>query len=101
VRNAIRDGRAHDQGRTKLNGRTVERIRIDPCPPGQASHCTDTLAAEGGYAYVDPKTYYPVEIRSGNITRFSTYEYLPRTAANLALTNIRAQHPHARLTARG
>jgi hypothetical protein len=55
----------------------------------------------GGYAYVDPKTYYPVEIRSGNITRFSTYEYLPRTAANLALTNIRAQHPHARLTARG
>ncbi len=52
-------------------------------------------------AYVDPRTYYPVEIRvDGNITRFSTYEFLPRTAANLALTNIRAQHPHARLTGR-
>lgn len=100
VRNAIRAGRAHDQGRTTLLGRTVERIRVDPCSPNKPSSCTAPLAAVGGYAYVDPKTHYPVEIRpngAGTI-RFSTYEYLPRTAANLALTNIRAQHPHARVT---
>ena len=102
VRTAIRDGRAHDQGRTSLYGRTVERIRVDPCPPSKPTLCTDTLTEEGGYAYVDPETYHPVEIRIGSdITRFFTYEYLPRTAANVALTNIRAQHPHARLTARG
>jgi hypothetical protein len=93
VRNAIRAGRAHDQGRTTLHGRTVERIRVDRGPWG------------GGYAYVDPETYHPVEIRidggAGGVTRFATYEYLPRTAANLALTNIRAQHPHARVTPRG
>lgn len=100
VRTAIRDRRAHDQGRTSLYGRTVERIRVDPCPPSKPTLCTDTLTEEGGYAYVDPKTYHPVEIRIGShITRFSTYEYLPRTAANLALTDIRAQHPHATMSA--
>jgi hypothetical protein len=29
------------------------------------------------------------------VLRFETYEALPRTAANLALTDIRAQHPDA------
>jgi hypothetical protein len=104
VRTAIRAGRAHDQGRTRLNGRTVERIRVDPCPPSHSTVCRpDTLTEAGGYAYVDPETYYPVEIRidGAGTTRFSTYQYLPRTAANLALTDIRAQHPHARVTARG
>jgi hypothetical protein len=110
LRRAIRSGLAHDQGRTTLNGRTVERIRIDPCPPKSAftdpSPCTDLVwSSGGGYAYVDPETYYPVEIRlsvggGADVIRFATYEYLPRTAANLALTNIRAQHPHARLTDR-
>jgi hypothetical protein len=102
VRDAIRAGRAHDQGRTTLHGRTVERIRVNPCPPNKPSLCTGGLIADGGYAYVDPKTHYPVEIRAGGgTTRFATYEYLPRTAPNLALTNIRAQHPHARVTPRG
>jgi len=100
VRSAIRDGRAHDQGKTTLSGRTVERIRVDPC---NKPACKDSLPEEGGYAYVDPETYHPVEIHinGAGTTRFSTYEYLPRTATNLALTNIRAQHPHARLTDRG
>jgi hypothetical protein len=113
VRTAIRTGRAHDLGRTRLNGRTVERIRVDPCPTsnpalkqnGFPGVCRpdDTLAEAGGYAYVDPETYYPVEIRTdgAGTTRFFTYEYLPRTAANLALTDIRAQHPHARVTTHG
>jgi hypothetical protein len=101
VRTAIRAGRAHDQGRTRLDGRTVERIRVDPCPLSRFTGCRrdeDTLTEAGGYAFVDPETYHPVEIRmDGSTTRFSTYEYLPRTAANLALTNIRAQHPHAQV----
>ena len=66
--------------------------------------------------YVDPETFYPVEIvvtyyqveivggpgtssysqvRFRDVMRFLTFEYLPRTAANLALTDIHAQHPNA------
>ena len=33
------------------------------------------------------------------VVRFLAYEYLPRTQANLALADIRAQHPNA--TVRG
>ena len=90
LRRALHTGNARDEGRTKRDGRTVEHIRIK---------------AGDGYewdAYVDPDTYYPVEIdRPGEAEwadaqiRFRAYEYLPRTAANVALTNIRAQHPHA------
>jgi hypothetical protein len=105
LREAISAGRAHDEGKTQLDGRTVERIRIDPlsaCPfPG--------CPREPSYAYVDPETFYPVETHGPEIAgagsrvfarlqivkRILTYEYLPRTAANLALTDIRAQHPQA------
>jgi hypothetical protein len=53
--------------------------------------------------YVDPETFYPVEIRGPAglgkpvwlASRYLTFEYLPRTAANLALTDIEAQHPEA------
>jgi hypothetical protein len=57
---------------------------------------------------VDPETFYPVEthapgvmVEPGGVVRFHVvirypmFEYLPRTAANLALTDIRAQHPDA------
>jgi hypothetical protein len=111
LRAAISAGRAHDEGKTQLDGRTVERIRIDTaclplanCPRGPV------------YLYVDPETFYPVEVvatfdqveivggpgtssyshvRVRDVTRYLTFEYLPRTAANLALTDIRAQHPTA------
>jgi len=93
LREAISAGRAHDEGETQLAGRTVRRIRVDP---------------ERLYTYVDPDSFYPVAEHGfmgvGNgqvmarfrvVRRYLTFEYLPRTAANLALTDIRAQHPNA------
>jgi hypothetical protein len=104
LRGAIAAGWAHHDGKTELEGRTVERIRLDiplncPDPP-----------CEPSYAYVDPETFYPLQFEGlhgailqgdGSVRRFHiverylTYEYLPRTSANLALTDIRAQHPDA------
>ena len=104
LRESIRAGTAHDEGRTQLDGRMVERIRIDP--PSGCARCSRKPA----YAYVDPETFYPIRIESphayvvtpgrpvirlGVVVRTLAYEYLARTAANLALTDIRAQHPDA------
>jgi hypothetical protein len=108
LRRAIRAGNAYDEGKTKRDGRTVERIRLSDCPPSNPV-CPD--GPTYAYAYVDPDTFYPVEIDEPGIpyvpgysdgtpstfTRFIAFEYLPRTPANLALTSIRAQHPHARV----
>jgi hypothetical protein len=97
-REAIDRGRAHDEGETELDGRIVRGIRVEPCPD-------DDCPREASYVYVDPNTFYPVEIRGpaysdaqkvGDfVFRYRTYEYLPRTQGNLALTDIRAQHPEA------
>ena len=106
LREAISGGRAHDEGKTKRDGRTVEQIRIDPPPACHEPSCFRVST----YAYVDPASFYPVEtdcncgvialpgrpaVRLRMVTRYMTFEYLPRTAANLALTDIHAQHPHA------
>jgi hypothetical protein len=104
LRAAIREGRAHDEGTTQLDGRTVRRIRFEPgCP---VPPCSGT-----GHAYVDPETFFPIReewptgyavvaadgrvYRFDVVVRYLAFEYLPRTAANLALTDIRAQHPDA------
>lgn len=91
LRNAISAGRAHLEGRTQLDGRTVERIRIDPFP----RICFGDPNAEcASYAYVDPETFSLVRTeRHGIIDRYLTFEYLPRTPANVALADIQAQHP--------
>jgi len=97
LREAIDYGLAHDEGTTQLRGRTVERIRLDPPPDCDA----DQVCRPPTYLYVDPETFYPVEIHNpefrgvSSVTRFLTFEYLPRTPANLALTDIRASHPDA------
>jgi hypothetical protein len=102
VRKMIKEGRAHREGTTQLDGRTVERVRFDPpasCPAGP-SHCP----TEPEYGYFDPKTLFPVAWEYArdpmfplvrNRERYLAYEYLPRTDANRALTDIRAQHPDA------
>jgi hypothetical protein len=103
ARKLIGEGRAHREGTTRLDGRTVERVRFDPpasCPAPAAGHCP----TEPEYGYFDPETLYPVAweyardpvfpgIRQRE--RYLAYEYLPRTDDNLALTDIRAQHPDA------
>lgn len=106
LRQALRAGRAHDEGETELDGRTVVRIRIDPPPPSRCRHCPQAPA----FVYVDRETFYPVEEhwpsiltagavplpgpprRVDIVVRYSVFEYLPRNAANLALANIKAQH---------
>jgi hypothetical protein len=115
LREAISAGTAHHEGKTQLDGRTVERIRIDPpsdCPDPRdpPDLAAPPCSREPGYWYVDPETFYPVRtegtgflmevggsdvLRLRIVERFLTFEYLPRTAANLALTDIRAQHPNA------
>jgi hypothetical protein len=103
VREMISEGRAHREGTTQLDGQTVERVRFDPpvsCPAPAQGHCP----TEPDYGYFDPETLYPVAwdyardptrplVRGRD--RYEAYEYLPRTDANLALTDIRAQHPDA------
>jgi len=105
LRAAISAGGAHDEGTTQLDGRTVQRIRIDPPSSCSIPVCTP----KPSYAYVDPKTYYPVQLEGPGyitppggpvvqlhtVTRYLTVEYLPRTAANIALADIQAQHPGA------
>jgi hypothetical protein len=100
LRDAISEGRAHEAGSAQLDGRTVQRIDLDlphnlpaDAPPLPAN--APAIHAEA-YAYVEPETFHPVEIVYGLDTyRFLAYEYLPATPANLALTDIQAQHPHA------
>ena len=91
----------------QLDGRRVRRIRIDPPSDCPGSSCP----RKPNYAYVDPETFYPVQIecedrggvalpgrpvlRLHMVTRLTYEPLLPRTAANLALTDIRAQHPDA------
>ena len=94
LRKALANGDARDEGKVRLDGRIVERIRV--CPPGRCQ--------VPSYWYVDPKTFSPVrlddraffgDVEFAMVTRILTYEYLPRTAANIALADIRAQHPDA------
>jgi hypothetical protein len=104
LRESISAGSAHDEGRTQFEGRVVQRIRVDP----ESTCAFPACPREPFYWYVDPKTYYPIAAEGGGgiqaekvfvpldvVVRYLAYEHLPRTAANLALTDIRAQHPDA------
>jgi hypothetical protein len=109
LRQAIESGRANDEGMTEIDGRAVRRFRLD-CPPPDPRFVFPCARPE--YLYMDPETFLPVEwdspasftfgnpvtgeyLRFDIVWRYLAIEYLPRTDDNLALTDIRAQHPDA------
>ncbi len=100
LRAAIAEGRAHEAGSTTLGDRSVRRIDIDlshrrpaDAPPLPADHPRLHSSALA-FALVEPGSFHPVEIVYGLQTyRFLNYEYLPATAANRALSDMRSQHP--------
>jgi hypothetical protein len=91
----LRSGGAREDGRVTVHGR--EAIRI-------------VAPAQGMTLLVDARTYEPIEWsspvtgigttpdRGVQTTRFETYERLPATESNLALLDLRAQHPGAKVT---
>jgi hypothetical protein len=102
LRAAIAAGRAHEAGTATLDGRTLRRIDIElprelpaDAPPLPAGH---PVFHSEAFALVEPASFHPVEIVYGLETyRFLAYEYLAASAANLALTDIRAVHPRAKI----
>jgi hypothetical protein len=91
----LRSGEAREDGRVTVGGR--EAIRI-------------VAPADDTTLLVDARTYEPIEWSSPvtgigttpdtgvQTTRFETYERLPVTESNLALLDLRAQHPGAKVT---
>jgi hypothetical protein len=100
LRAAIAEGRAHEAGVSDREGLDLLRIDLDlpkRLPAGAPPLPANALVFHRqAYAYVEPATFRPIEIVYGRDTyRFLAYEYLPASAANRALTDIRAQHPTA------
>jgi hypothetical protein len=102
LRQAIEEHRAHQAGTTTVDGRRVLRIVLDlpdrlpaDAPPFPRGAPIVRVAA---FAFVEPGSFHPVEIDYGGaVYRFLAYDYLPATAGNLALADIRARHPRARV----
>ena len=63
LREAIGAGRAHDEGETQVDGRTLRRIRVEPLVRLSASRAVRTSPATW---YVDPETFYPVQAEGPN-----------------------------------
>jgi len=92
IRQYLAAGKMKVIGDATLNGRRVVKLR------SVSSEETDEL-------YVDQNTYYPVRLTSrfsGHphdlaVLKFTTYRYERDTPATRALTNIRSQHPQAKL----
>jgi hypothetical protein len=93
IKKAIATGKAIDAGKTTINGHTVEEIR-------------SATTSDTSRIFVDPETFDPVEAtttadinghQEPTVIRFLTYQHIPATPANLRLTNIKAEHPHAKL----
>lgn len=108
VRSALAAGTAHLDGRTVIDGEQAIRITLTT---------RDIDGRTGMVIYLaDARTYHPIEIRYLSLAafsyplepifarrgwsltlRFQTFRYLNDSASNLALTNIRVQHPNTRI----
>ena len=94
VRRDLSKGTLRARGTTNVDHRPAEVLEY-------------TSPGDTEYLYVDPSTYYPIELQSDLsspsgrlvlVVKFLAFRYLPATPANLKLTNIQAEHPSARLT---
>jgi len=118
IKKALTSGRAQVDGKTTVRGHDVVRIRVS----ARLYDRLEPIALD----FVDAHTYRPVRIAiTSNVGRarlafpltsitflpygrygpgraeprydFEAYRHLPATAGNRKLTNVRAQHPHARI----
>jgi hypothetical protein len=86
------------------NAQVVGTTTIQGTPAYELSVSGSGDPWENGTAYVAQSDYRPllIETTADNETiDFSTYEYLPATAANLALLDLVAQHPGANVVQGG
>lgn len=103
LRRAVAAGKAALAGRITVDGRSL--LRIVPTAPQRYGVWVD---------YVDAATLRPVRLElsglpvrgkdgvphlSTSVTTVTSYEYLPPTAHNLRLADIRARHPAGKVAA--
>ena len=94
LRAMVHSGQATVVQHTTFAGVPAYEIRVS----------TSSDASLNGTAYVAASDYRPLQIntpRNGGVVKFSTYEYLPATAANLRLLDLTAAYPAARVVKAG
>jgi hypothetical protein len=100
LRSLIQTGQARVEGTTVIDGVPAYELTVSGMAPGWTNG-----VANGTYD-VAQSDYHPLLIQTtvdcatgacGETVRFQTYEFLPATSANLALLDLSAQHPGARV----
>jgi hypothetical protein len=102
LRSLIASGKAQVTGTTVVDGVPARTLAISGLPGGRVGSVVDgtyDIAQSDAHPLLLQGT---TECESGPCTetvRIQTYEYLPATPANLALLNMKAQHPGATIKA--
>jgi hypothetical protein len=115
IRNALSTKNAHVLGKRQVNGRTLIAIQLTSLASNDVGWGVETGGDGKATVLLDPSTDTPVQIQFDNLSsvtpllgtphfggsfslieRFTTFQRLPATTANLSLTSLTAQHPAAR-----